>query len=60
VDGVPYLKDLPLLGYIFRYEEDRNDTDELLLIVRPTIIPVGSKRDVVYAPVTELNHTSIK
>jgi type II secretory pathway component GspD/PulD (secretin) len=60
VDGVPILKDLPLLGYIFRYEEDSKDRQELMLIVRPTIIPVGSKRDVVYAPVSELNHTSTK
>lgn len=58
-DGVPYLKDLPVLGYIFRYEDDRKTTKELLMIIRPTIIPV-TPRPAAHAPVTELNHTGIK
>lgn len=59
VEGVPYLKDIPLLGYIFRYEEERNDSDELLLIVRPTIISTNSRQRI-RLPATELNHTEIK
>ena len=60
-DGVPYLKDIPLLGYIFRYQEDRKDADELLLIVRPTIISNNTQNNQVSShPATELNHAGIK
>jgi type IV pilus assembly protein PilQ len=59
-NGVPILKDLPLLGYIFNYKEESKNTHELLMIVRATIIPVGGKQNDIHAPVTELNHTSIK
>ena len=60
-DGVPYLKDIPLLGYIFRYQEDRKDADELLLIVRPTIISTHTQNNQVSShPATELNHAGIK
>ena len=43
-DGVPILKDIPLLGVLFKYEEEKITTDELMLIVRPTIIPTGKNR----------------
>lgn len=37
--GVPYLKDLPVLGGLFRNKTDKNDRSELIILLRPTIIP---------------------
>jgi type II secretory pathway component HofQ len=60
-DGVPLLKDIPLLGSIFRYEESRKDADELLLIVRPTIISTNTKgNQPTQPPVAALNHAGIR
>jgi general secretion pathway protein D len=36
--GVPYLKDIPLLGYLFRSTTDRNERRELLVLIRPTVL----------------------
>lgn len=36
--GVPYLKDIPLLGYLFRSTSTSNDRSELLVFIRPTIL----------------------
>jgi general secretion pathway protein D len=37
--GVPYLKDIPLLGNLFR-SKNRNDTRrELVVLIRPTVLP---------------------
>jgi type IV pilus secretin PilQ/predicted competence protein len=57
-DGVPFLKDIPLLGYMFKYKADRVTTDELMLIVRPVIIPTGKTRPNRLSPVVELSQTS--
>ena len=57
-DGVPILKDIPLLGYLFKYEADRVSTDELMLIVRATIIPTGKSRSNSLGPVFELSQTT--
>lgn len=59
-DGVPFLKDIPLLGYMFRYKADKVTTDELILIVRATIIPTGKKRANRLSPIVELSHTRPK
>ncbi len=37
-DGVPYLKDIPLLGNLFKYSSDKDELEELLLIMRPVIL----------------------
>jgi general secretion pathway protein D len=37
--GVPYLKDLPVLGGLFRQKSDKSDRSELIILLRPTIIP---------------------
>ena len=50
-DGVPVLKDIPLLGYLFKYESDQKSTDELMLIVRATILPTGRYRSGRLGPV---------
>ena len=36
--GVPFLKDIPLLGYLFRSTSTANDRTELLVFIRPTIL----------------------
>ena len=36
--GGPYLKDIPLLGYLFRSTSTSNDRSELLVFIRPTIL----------------------
>jgi general secretion pathway protein D len=37
--GVPYLKDIPLLGNLFRSRTDKHDRSELLVLLRPVILP---------------------
>ncbi len=59
-DGVPILKDIPLLGHMFKYESDKVTTDELMLIVRPTIIPTGRNRQNTLSPVFELSQADTK
>ena len=46
VTGVPYLKDIPLLGYVFRSTRYSNDVTDLLVIVKPRLVhalPVGTQ-----------------
>lgn len=40
--GVPYLKDIPLLGNLFKSRNDSGSKKELLILVRPTILPKPS------------------
>jgi general secretion pathway protein D len=37
--GVPYLKDIPLLGYLFRSTSDSHQRVELIVMMRPTVLP---------------------
>ena len=37
--GVPFLKDIPLLGYLFRSTSSRENRSELLVLIRPTVLP---------------------
>lgn len=47
VRGVPYLKDIPYLGYIFRFTRYVQDTTELMVMVRPQLVrPIGPGRDI--------------
>ncbi len=36
--GIPVLKDIPLLGYLFRYERKKVDNRDLVIFVTPTIV----------------------
>jgi general secretion pathway protein D len=36
--GVPFLKDIPLLGNLFKSESNTNKRSELLVLIRPTIL----------------------
>lgn len=38
VQGVPLLKDIPLLGRLFRYNETQNERKELVILVMPRIV----------------------
>ncbi len=42
--GVPWLKDLPLLGFLFRTDSRSNDFEELLIFITPKIL-TSSLRD---------------
>lgn len=37
--GVPFLKDIPLLGYLFRSSERDETRSELIVLLRPTVLP---------------------
>lgn len=37
--GIPYLKDIPLLGYLFRSTGDSEQRVELIVMMRPTVLP---------------------
>jgi general secretion pathway protein D len=37
--GVPFLKDLPLLGYLFRASHNDSSRQELIVLIRPTVLP---------------------
>jgi general secretion pathway protein D len=36
--GVPYLKDIPLLGYLFRSTSKAKERKELIVLMRPTVL----------------------
>jgi general secretion pathway protein D len=36
--GVPYLKDIPLLGYLFNKTSRTSERKELLVLMRPTVL----------------------
>ena len=46
-DGVPVLKDVPLLGPLFRYKSSSSRDEELIIIIRPTIIPYDKQDNMV-------------
>src|SRR6185369_6929787 len=37
--GVPFLKDVPMLGYLFRSSTDSEVRNELIVLIRPTVLP---------------------
>ena len=37
--GVPFLMDIPLLGYLFRSNSDKEVRNELIVLIRPTVLP---------------------
>jgi general secretion pathway protein D len=37
--GVPFLKDIPLLGYLFRSSAESGTRNELIVLIRPTVLP---------------------
>jgi general secretion pathway protein D len=37
--GVPYLKDIPLLGNLFRANSSTEERVELIVLLRPTVLP---------------------
>jgi general secretion pathway protein D len=37
--GVPYLKDIPLLGNLFRSTANTGERVELIVLIRPTVLP---------------------
>jgi len=41
--GAPYLKDIPLLGWLFKAEEKTSSKSELLIFLTPTVLPPPGK-----------------
>jgi general secretion pathway protein D len=39
VSGVPILMDIPILGYLFRSSSDKQQRRELIILLRPTVLP---------------------
>lgn len=37
--GVPVLKDIPLLGYLFRSTAHNDNRNEMIVLIRPTVLP---------------------
>jgi general secretion pathway protein D len=37
--GIPLLKDIPLLGYLFRSSHKDESRNELIVLIRPTVLP---------------------
>jgi len=37
--GVPFLMDIPLLGYLFRSSGTSETRKELIVLIRPTVLP---------------------
>lgn len=38
MDGIPFFKDIPLVGRLFRYDKDQKDTTYLFIFITPHII----------------------
>lgn len=38
-NGVPFLKDIPLLGNLFKSQNKNNSRRELVILIRPTVLP---------------------
>jgi len=38
VDGIPGLMNIPIIGYLFRHKVKKNDRNELLIFITPTIV----------------------
>ena len=36
--GVPLLKDIPILGWLFKYQKEVNEKKELLVMITPHVI----------------------
>jgi type IV pilus assembly protein PilQ len=41
--GIPWLKDIPFLGYLFKGESTKNSMEELLIFITPHIL--GTRQD---------------
>jgi len=52
--GVPILKDIPGLGYLFRSTQDANKRVELIVMIRPTVLP--SPGDAALVATQQRNH----
>jgi general secretion pathway protein D len=42
-NGVPFLQNIPLLGFFFRGQSDQDIRRELIVLIRPTVLPTPSE-----------------
>ena len=40
--GVPWLKDIPILGWAFKSDSKSDSMEEVLIFITPHILPVGN------------------
>ena len=40
-DGTPWLRKIPILGWLFKKESDATETSELLIFLTPRVMPVA-------------------
>jgi general secretion pathway protein D len=45
-NGVPILKEIPLVKYLFSYESEISDKEELIFVITPHIVDLNSKIDI--------------
>lgn len=58
---VPLLGSIPVLGYLFKYEEEQNDVEELVMVIEPHIIQKeGSNVTLSDLGYTGINETNLK
>lgn len=58
---VPLLGSIPVLGYLFKYEEEQNEVEELVMVIEPHIIQKeGSKVTLSDLGYTGINETNLK
>jgi type IV pilus assembly protein PilQ len=43
--GIPYLKDVPILGWVFKGDTKGEELNEVLIFITPTILPGGQPGD---------------
>ncbi len=42
-DCMPYLKDVPILGYLFKQDSKASEFEELLIFITPKILSFGEE-----------------
>ncbi len=43
LSGIPFLQNIPLLGYLFRQTQDRKERSELIVLLQPTVVELPSE-----------------
>ena len=46
--GVPFLKDIPLLGYLFKRQETTKNRTELAIFITPYIVRTDAEADALF------------
>ena len=44
--GIPWLRDIPVLGYLFKAQRKTSEKSELLIFLTPTVLPTPAKKNI--------------